>query len=201
MIINTKTSYNKEDGMRNGLNVHQRIDKLKLKISDLTNMPVYVALAKEHVAKVIPPIKKTNLILKNTYFQYAMKLWDFLQSYIKDDTNMIKEKKNIDNDINVKQMLDDIFLLDYLTLKSVDVNQTEIDAEAKAEAIEDITNRMIDRIVQINTELPVEKIEEMIGDKLAIIKNKREASLAELENKFNERIKAFTDRITDFDFR
>ena len=178
MIINTKTSYNKEDGMRNGLNVHQRIDKLKLKISDLTNMPVYVALAKEHVAKVIPPIKKTNLILKNTNFQYAMKLWDFLQSYIKDDTNMIKEKKNIDNDINVKQMLDDIFLLDYLTLKSVDVNQTEIDAEAKAEAIEDITNRMIDRIVQINTELPVEKIEEMIGDKLAIIKNKREASLA-----------------------
>ena len=41
----------------------------------------------------------------------------------------------------------------------------------------------------------------MIGDKLAIIKSKKEASLAEIENKFNDRIKAFTERITDFSFR
>ena len=201
LVINTKTSYNKEDGSRNGMNVRQRIDRLKLRISDLTNMPVYVALAKEHVAKVIPPIKKTNLILKNTNFQYAMKLWDFLQANVKDNTIMVKDKRNIDNDMNLKQMLDDLFLLDYLSLKSVDTNKTEIDDEAKVEAIEDLTNRMIDKIVQINTELPIEKIQEMIGDKLAIIKNKKEASLAELENKFNDRIKAYTERITEFSFR
>ena len=183
------------------MNVRQRIDRLKLRISDLTNMPVYVALAKEHVAKVIPPIKKTNLILKNTNFQYAMKLWDFLQANVKDNTIMVKDKRNIDNDMNLKQMLDDLFLLDYLSLKSVDTNKTEIDDEAKVEAIEDLTNRMIDKIVQINTELPIEKIQEMIGDKLAIIKNKKEASLAELENKFNDRIKAYTERITEFSFR
>ena len=201
LVINTKTSYNKEDGMRNGMNVAQRIERLKLRISDLTNMPVYVSLAKDHVAKVIPPIKKTNLILKNTNFQYAMKLWDFLQSYTKDNTIMVKDKKNIDSDFNMKQMLDDLFLLDYLALKTLDTNKTDIDDEAKAEAIEDLTNRMIDRIVEINTELPIEKIQEMIGDKLAVIKNKKEASLAELENKFNERIKAFTERITEFSFR
>ena len=77
-------------------------------------MPVYVALAKLHVSKVIPPIKKTNLILKNVNFQYAMKLWDFLQSYRDDDTLIVRDKKNIDNDLKVKQLLDDSFLLSYL---------------------------------------------------------------------------------------
>ena len=163
-------------------------------------MQVYVALAKEHVAKVVPPIKKTNLILKNTNFQYAMKLWDYLQGYVKDDSGVIKEKRVIENDLNMKQMLDDIFLLDYLTIKSIDT-RSNIDSEAKEEAIEELTNKMIDKIVEINTELPIEKIQEMIGDKLAIIKSKKEASLAEIENKFNDRIKAFTERITDFSFR
>ena len=200
MVINTRTNYNKEDGVRNGMSVQQRIEKLKYRISDLTNMQVYVALAKEHVAKVVPPIKKTNLILKNTNFQYAMKLWDYLQGYVKDDSGVIKEKRVIENDLNMKQMLDDIFLLDYLTIKSIDT-RSNIDSEAKEEAIEELTNKMIDKIVEINTELPIEKIQEMIGDKLAIIKSKKEASLAEIENKFNDRIKAFTERITDFSFR
>ena len=62
-------------------------------------------------------------------------------------------------------------------------------------------NKMIDKIVQLNADLPIEKIQEVIGDKLAIIKNKNEATLAELERKFNERIDAFVNKITEFSFR
>ena len=60
---------------------------------------------------------------------------------------------------------------------------------------------MIDKIVEINAELPVEKIQEIIGDKIAIIKNKREASIAEVERKFNERLEAFADKILEYNFR
>lgn len=201
MALTSKTDYEKEDGIRNGLSVAQRIEKLKLRISDLTNMPVYVALAKEHVAKVIPPVKKTNLILKNTNFQYAMKLWNFLQSYTNDDTRIVKDKKNSENDTLMKQMFDDTFLLNYLTVSSVNPNYTNLDEDAKSELIEDITNRMIDKIVELNVDLPIEKVQEIIGEKIAVIKSKREASLSELEHKFNERIDAFTDKITEFSFR
>ncbi len=200
-VISSKTDFEKEDGMRNGMNVNQRIEKLKLRISDLTNTPVYVALAKEHVAKVIPPIKKTNVILKNVNFQYAMKLWDFLQSYMRDDTKIVRDKRNIDSDIKIKQLLDDTFLLSYLTITSINDDETQIDEDAKAEIVEDLTNKMIDKIVEINAELPVEKIQEIIGDKIAIIKNKREASIAEVERKFNERLEAFTDKILEYNFR
>ena len=201
MEISAKTDYQKEDGYKNGMSVPQRVERLKLKISDLTNMPVYVALAKLHVAKVIPPIKKTNLILKNVNFQYAMKLWDFLQSYKDDDTLVVRDKKNIDNDLKVKQLLDDSFLLSYLTITSIDSKATEIDDESKVELIEDLTNKMIDKIVEMNSDLPIEKIQEIIGDKIAIIKNKKEASLQELERKFNDRIQTYIDKILDFNFR
>ena len=201
MLITANVDFSKEDGVRNGFSVEQRIERLKLRISDLQNMPVYVSLAKEHVAKVIPPIKKTNLILKNTNFQYAMKLWNFLQAYIKDENKTVKDKKTLDEDLTIKQMLDDTFLLNYLAINSVDNNYTEIDEDSRAELVEDLTNKMIDKIVELNADLPLEKITEVIGDKIAIIKNKREASLSELERKFNDRLQAFTERITEFSFR
>ena len=200
--ISSKTSYDKEDGIRNGMNVLQRLDRLKLRISDLTNMPVYVSLAKEHVARVIPPIKKTNLILKNVNFQYAMKLWDFLQANASFDDSIVKEKKTVDKDVLIKQMLDETFLLDYLTIASIDnYEKTEVDVEAKSELVEDLTNKMIDKIIELNADLPLESIQQTIGEKIAIIKNKREATLAEVEQKFNERLEAFINKIIEFSFR
>ena len=201
MVISSKLDYNKEDGSRNGMGANQRIERLKLRVSDLCNTPVYVALAKEHVAKVIPPIKKTNLILKNVNFQYAMKLWDFLQSFTNDDTRIVKDKKTLDSDLNMKKMLDESFLLDYLIISNITHDYSELDEDSKAELVEDLTNRMIDKIVEINSELPVEKIQEIIGDKISVIKNKKEASLAEVEKKFNERLQTFADKITEFSFR
>ena len=199
-VLNAKTEVDKKDGVRNGMSVEQRIARLKLRISDLTNMPVYVALAKEHVAKVIPPIKKTNLILKNTNFQYAMKLWDFIQNYIKDEDTVVRDKKLIEEDLNLKEMLDDVFLLNYLAVSSIN-NEGNLDVQARAETVESLTNKMIEKIVQLNADLPVDKMLESIGEKVAVVKNKKEASLAELERKYNERIQIYIDKINEFSFR
>ena len=201
LLITARTNYAEATAQKNGLSVSQRFEKLKLRVSDLTNMPVYVSLAKEHVAKIIPPVKKTNLILKNTNFQYAMKLWDFLQANMKDDTHREKDKKNLKNDVVVKQMLDDTFLLDYLILNSINVNTSQIDDDEKVELTRDLTNKLLEKIVEMNQEISVEKIQEMIGEKIAVIKNKKEASILEIERKFNDRIDAYTNKILEFNFR
>lgn len=200
-VLNAKTDVNKKDGFKNGMSVEQRIARLKLRISDLCNMPVYVSLAKEHVAKVIPPIKKTNLILKNTNFQYAMKLWDFIQNYIKDEDTVIRDKQLIEEDLKMKEMLDDVFLLNYLAVSSINKEETNLDVQARAETVENLTNKMIDKIIELNADLPVDKIMDSIGEKVAIIKNKKEASLVELEKKYNERIQLYVDKIIEFSFR
>lgn len=201
MQISSKTSFDKEDGIRNGMGAFERLDRLKLRISDLTNMPVYVSLAKEHVAKVIPPIKKTNLILKNVNFQYAMKLWDFLQANADFGDGVTKDKKVIDGNLEIKQMLDDTFLLNYLAITSLDNKDGEIDKDSKAELVEDLTNKMIDKIIELNADMPVEKIQQTIGDKIAIIKNRHEATLAELEHRFDERLDEYINKILEFSFR
>ena len=201
LLITARTNFAQTTAEKNGLTVSQRFEKLKLRVSDLTNMPVYVSLAKEHVAKIIPPVKKTNLILKNTNFQYAMKLWDFLQANMKDDTHREKDKKNLKNDVVVKQMLDDTFLLDYLILNSINVNTAQIEDESKVELTRDLTNKLLEKIVEMNQEIPVEKIQEMIGEKIAVIKNKKEASIVEIQRKFNDRIDAYTNKILEFNFR
>ena len=51
-----------------GETVAERIEKLELKISDLTNTEVYKTIQKLHIALVTSPIKKTNVILKNVNF-------------------------------------------------------------------------------------------------------------------------------------
>ena len=71
-----------------------RIEKLELQISDLTSSQVYQNIDKKHISLVTSPIKKTNVILKNVNFQYAVRLWNYMQTHMDDDT--VKEKNNTD---------------------------------------------------------------------------------------------------------
>ena len=60
---------------------------------------------------------------------------------------------------------------------------------------------MIDKIVELNADMPVEKLQQTLGDKIAVFRNKHEATLAELEHKFNERIDEYVGKILEFSFR
>lgn len=194
----SKTEYESKDDMT----IEQRIEKLEMRITDLTNTPVYKSLAKEHVAKVIPPVKKTNLILKNTNFQYAMKLWNFLAEYREDDNSNIKNKVVYRNDEKTLKMYDDVFLLNYLILNTLGTTENgKVDTETNKEAIEKLTNDMITKIVEINADMPLEEIQKIIGDKIAVIKNKKEASIEEIQEKLNNQIQNLVDKIMDFEFR
>lgn len=198
VIMHSNSKVDSEYQSKDDMSVEERIAKLELRITDLTNTNVYKTLAKAHVARVIPPIKKTNLILKNVNFQYAMKLWDYLQSYDEGGNSVKKRNDKYTDDINVKELFDNVFLLNYLVSNSFkDNNITDDD---KKEAIEKITNDMINTIVQINSDLPIEDIQKIIGDKIAIIKTKKEASVKEIEDRINGKVQSALSRIVNFEF-
>lgn len=200
--MNSKADSKKTYGAKDDLSIEERIAKLELRITDLTNTSVYKSLAKAHVAKVIPPIKKTNLILKNVNFQYAMKLWDYLARYRDDGNKSTKNNLVYKEDKHVQKMFDDVFLLNYLVLNSLGGNDDKtFKKEQNREAIETLTNNMITKIVEINSDLPVEEIEKIIGDKIAVIKSKKEASVAEVSNKLNSKMQSLISKIITFDFR
>lgn len=200
LSMDTKLGFKKDIGTNENGSLEERIERLEYQIKDLTNSDVYKMLAKAHVARVIPPIKKTNLVLKNVNFQYAMKLWDYLQNNIADKDKRVKSNKVYENDFELKNMFDDTFLLNYLVVNSVSVDGT-ITKEQKEKVTEELTNKMINKIVEINSDLPIQELQTIIGDKIAIAKIKKEASLSEIQAIFSECIDNFINKIDKFSFR
>ena len=200
LTMDSKILSKDSDGKSDGIPLDERLEKLQTHIDDLRRSDVYKALAREHVARVIPPIKKTNVILKNTNFQYAMRLWNFLQENKPDDSKKTKSNKVYEDNAELKEMLDDVFMLNYLIVNSVDVdNAIQKDTETR-KAIEELTNNMINKIVEINSDLPMEKLQEIIGDKIAIVKKEKEASIAEIQSVFYSRIQKVLNKVNNYKF-
>lgn len=199
--MSSKSKTSEDVGEKDGLSVLERIEKLELKVADLTRTEVYKILSKSNVAKVIPPIKKTNLILKNTNFQYAMKLWDFLQTYIENGNKSTKNSITYKGNNEIKNMFDDVFLLNYLVVNSLDNNKENLNKEKNKEIVDTLTNNMINKIVEINSDLPMEELQKIIGDKIAIIRNKKGATIEEIQQKFNIKIQSTISKIVNFKFR
>ncbi len=177
--------------------IDERIKRLDDDITMLTNTDVYHTLKKLHVARVIPPIKKTNVILKNTNFQYAMKLWDYLQEHVANDTKIVKSNKKYEDNGVLKEYLNNTFLLDFLAMNTLgEVNSKE----REVEVIEEITDNLLQRIVELNVDLPLSTLKDKIGDKIAIIKYHKEASLTEVQNIFSQHIKLYLEKIENFKF-
>lgn len=199
--MSSKAKTSEEIGDKDGLGALERIERLELKVADLTRTEVYKLLSKSNVAKVIPPIKKTNLILKNTNFQYAMKLWDFLQTYTGNGNKSTKNSVTYKDNNEIKNMFDDVFLLNYLIVNSLDSNKENLKGEKNKEIVDTLTNNMINKIIEINSDLPMEELQKIIGDKIAIIKNKRGATIEEIQQKFNIKIQSSISKIINFKFR
>ena len=176
--------------------VEDRIKRLDDDIKMLKNTDVFKILKRAHVARVIPPIKKTNVILKNTNFQYAMKLWDYLQSHVANDIKCIKSNKKYEENGVLKEYLNNTFLLDYLAMNTI----SAVGNKAKdAEVIEEITDKLIQRIVELNVDLPLTTLKDKIGDKIAVVKLRREASMLEIQSAFSKAIKNYLEKIENLD--
>lgn len=174
----------------------ERLQRLDDDITMLTNTEVYKTLKRLHVARVIPPIKKTNVILKNTNFQYAMKLWDFLQSHVANDDRIIKSNKKYEDNGILKEYLDNTFLLNYLAMNTLgDTNS----AEEEGKIVEELTDNLIQKIVELNIDLPLTTLKEQIGDKIAITKYRKEASLSEIQNIFSKHIKTYLEKVENLE--
>lgn len=171
----------------------ERIKKLDQKIVDLTCSEVYKTIDKLHITLVTPPIKKTNVILKNVNFQYAMKLWDYLQENLEDSSKHICERDEKEDDEEVKSLVDETFLLDYLISRTLTEN--EMDFEENKKVKNQITTGLIQRIISLNPDMPPEEFKQMIGDKYEVIKKKNVVTTNEIQDIFKENIDKYLDKL------
>ena len=97
----------------------ERLKKVKDYLSSWDRSEMVKALKKEHVKFISPPLKKTNILLKNPNFKIAVRLWDIIRTYDLDKKDESKDSDD-NNSIDImKSFLDHSFLINYSVLDSM----------------------------------------------------------------------------------
>ena len=190
LSIKTSLHDKKEDGSKNGQSLAERIDKIERQIVDLKHTELYRSLAKEHIALIRPPIKKTNVILKNTNFQYAVILWNYIQEHFGDDSKRNKNNKNYDEEGELRGFFDDTFLLDYLALCTLNKEQY-----STKNAKEKVIKQVIQKIIDMNASLSEEELKSMVGEQYAIVRYRNNATMDGIGNIFKKHIEKYFNKI------
>lgn len=190
LTIKTELNVKLNEKNKDGLTLAQRITKIEHQIQDLKNTVVFRTLAKAHVQIVRPPIKKTNVILKNTNFQYAMILWNYLQEHFGDESKRDKKDKNYTDEGELRDFFDETFLLDYLALCTL--NKDEYVSKYEKERV---VKQVIQKIIDINAGLSEDELKDMVGEQFAIIKYKNNATNEGIAKIFRKYIDKYMTKI------
>lgn len=169
--------------------IEERIKKIDNQIKDMRFTEVYRELEKEGVPFVTPPIKKTNVILKNVNFQYAMNLWDYVHANMGRKDNPIKKNKDYMEKGNLKKLIDETFLLEYLSVNNIN-NDEELTRQTKERTLA----RMLDRIIDMNPELTKKELQDKLGIEFEKAKQRRVATKIDIEKIFRKFINKFFER-------
>lgn len=167
--------------------VKERIKKIKQYLTYWSRSEFIKNLVKARASFVIPPIKKTNLILKNPNFQVATRLWEFLYSY---GLNEVEDKNNgLDTagTNTLKDILDDSFLTEYFVLDSISQSKREQKEKLSKYAVEMLKHqvqRSISLLLNCGIKITDEQILEMIAEEIKNEKSKKIIGKNDVKKKF-----------------
>lgn len=181
-------------------NVKKRIAKMKKFINSWLASEFITTLEKQHAILVMPPIKKTNLILKNPNFQQATKLWDFLYS--------IEEKKNqsingLDSKGNnlLRGILDSASLMDYYALDSVTPDKKETKEKVCQYAMLMIMNQVqnaVDMLLQCGIKISEQELLKLLTREIDKKKDTTQLGSADIKKKFQKEMDEYLSKTNQY---
>ena len=155
------------------------------------------ALAKEHVNFVTPPLKKTNILLKNPNFRIAVRLWDFIRTYDLDKKDESKESDD-NNSIDVmKKFLDHSFLIDYAVMDSMVKLKREQKKNMTQYAVVILTeeiNRVMDLLASCGYKTNEDELLSLIVKQLKDDKRDRLVGAEDVKKKFKSAMEEYLER-------
>ena len=181
-----------------GNDITSRIEKLEQKVRDLTHSEVYKTIKMLHIALVTSPIKKTNVILKNVNFQYAVKLWNYIQEHINDDSSVsTKSNESYDDTGVLKNYFDESFLLDYLVSQTIiHGNTKKLD---KQELSERLIGNVVEKIIDINEGISEEQLSNLVARQFTIIKYRNVVTDKKIQKLYREAIDKYLKKVSNLD--
>lgn len=192
--LNSSLDYQGGNSTESAQNILNQIEEVEKKITSLESSEVYKVIDKLHISLVREPIKKTNVVLKNVNFQYAMKLWSYLRDNFDDKTTSEEEKKEYMDNGELKQLMDQTFLLQYLAMKTLDEDKLETQ-DTKEEISNALLEQMLDKMIDMNTDLTGQELKQMISEHYEVIRYKKMEILQEIQKIFKKNIDKYTKKV------
>lgn len=179
----------------------ERIKELKKELKMLKNTELYQILASKRVIPVKAPLKMTNVLLKNVNFQYAVKLWNYLSEQMEMRNKSEKLGKEYEEKGLSKTLVDEDIFLMHLIFKNHEVEEKKKGPKKNAiedkKMIKELTDAMIERIIDLNPDMTDNQLKQLIADKYIMMKTKKVVSLKPVEDRFKDRIDRYMNRIKE----
>ena len=192
--LNSSLDYQGGNSNESVQKILEQIEEVERKITSLESSEVYKVIDKLNISLVREPIKKTNVVLKNVNFQYAMKLWSYLRDNFDDKTTSEEEKREYMDNGELKQLMDQTFLLQYLAMKTLDEDKLETQ-DTKDEISNAILEQMLDKMIDMNTELTGQELKQMIAERYEVVRYKKMEILQEIQKIFKKNIDKYTKKV------
>ena len=167
--------------------VKERIKKIKQYLAYWNRSEFMKKLVQARASFVIPPIKKTNLILKNPNFQVATRLWEFLYAYGLNDGEEKQDGLDTNGTNTLKEILDDSFLTQYFVLDSISQSKREQKDKLSKYAVvmlQQQVQRAISLLLNCGVKITDEQILEMIAEEIKKEKTKKMVGKNDVKKKF-----------------
>ena len=177
--------------------IKQRIKRVREYIESWKRSEMIKELTKAHVPFIKPPIKKTNIILKNQNFKIAAKLWEYLQRYDLDDRDTSRDNVNSDGNDVIKGFLDHSFLLNYYVLDSVSTSKREQKRQLSKYAVVMLTEevkRIVDLLLSCGLKVSEEDIMKLVAQELKYDKGNRLVGQEDVKKKFKSAMDEYLER-------
>jgi len=173
-----------------------RLKRVKDYMSSWQRSEMIKSLDRAKVPFVNPPIKKTNVILKNPNFRVAAALWEYLNKY--ESKEDIKGNLNNEGDDILKGFLDHSFLIDFFILDSIDKSKREQKkrlAERSILLLTEEIHRIIALLINMGMNIDEEKLLAMISKEIKHEKQERLVGIDDVKKKFKNAMDEYLERI------
>lgn len=189
-------SYNKssleEEGNNSQESVESRLRAIKIRLDGFMGTDLMVTLDRLHVADVTSPIRKTNAILKNPNLQICTRMWNYIQSYMQDDSKEERAEKDYMDNGDIKSQFDQSFMFNYIALSSLS-KANSVQSEKKVISL--TLSRVIENILDMNDEILESKIKEVFKEEFKTAQTAVGERNKKIVDLFNQKLKKENDKI------
>ena len=123
-----------------------------------------------------------------------MKLWTYLRDNFNDKTTDVEEKKDYMDNGELKKLMDETFLLQYLAMKTLDDDRLE-KQDTREEIKDTILEQMIDKMLDMDEEMTGQQLKQMIANRYEVIRYKKMEVLQEIQKIFKKHIEEYLQNV------